>query len=157
AEHKIRDQEAELRQILDLTPQHIGVLGPDGSPLYANHAALEYFGLDVDQWQAERSRFDRVHPDDREQFLGETKRQLLEGAPHELEVRLLRSDGTFRCFLLRRNPLVDKRGHITRWYSTATDIEDRKRAEERLEQENVVLQEDIDQASMFEEIVGTSP
>jgi transcriptional regulator with GAF, ATPase, and Fis domain len=35
--------------------------------------------------------------------------------------------------------------------------EDRKRAEERLQQENVVLREDIDQASMFEEIVGTSP
>src|SRR5206468_9147422 len=46
--------------------------------------------------------------------------------------------------------------HITRWYGTATDIEDRKRAEERLQQENVVPREDIDRASMFEEIVGTS-
>ena len=38
---KIREQERELRQILDLTPQHLGVLGPDGKPLYANHAALD--------------------------------------------------------------------------------------------------------------------
>src|SRR5229473_4610908 len=50
AEEKIREQETELRQILDLTPQGIGVLGPDGSPLYANHAALEYFGITLDQW-----------------------------------------------------------------------------------------------------------
>jgi len=38
-----------------------------------------------------------------------------------------------------------------------TDIDDRKRAEERLQQENVTLREEIDTASMFEEIVGTSP
>src|SRR5713226_4585629 len=65
AEDKIRQQETELRQILDITPQHIAVHGPDGSPLYANHAALEYFGITIDQWRAETSRLDFVHPDDR--------------------------------------------------------------------------------------------
>ena len=42
-----------------------------------------------------------------------------------------------------------------RWYVACTDIEDRKRAEEKLQQENVALREEIDKASMFEEIVGT--
>src|SRR5258705_1739945 len=37
AEEKIREQETELRQILDLTPQHMSVSAPDGSRLYANH------------------------------------------------------------------------------------------------------------------------
>src|SRR5262245_59963752 len=49
------------------------------------------------------------------------------------------------------------RGHITRWYLTATDIEDRKQAEERFRNENVALREEIDTAFMFEEIVGASP
>jgi transcriptional regulator with GAF, ATPase, and Fis domain len=44
-----------------------------------------------------------------------------------------------------------------RWYATATDIEERKQAEQRLQNENVALREEIDKASMFEEIVGTSP
>ena len=44
-----------------------------------------------------------------------------------------------------------------RWYVACTDIEERKRAEEKLQQENVALREEIDKASMFEEIVGTSP
>ncbi len=44
-----------------------------------------------------------------------------------------------------------------RWYIAYTDIEDRKRAEERLQQENVALREEIDKTSMFEEIVGASP
>ena len=50
-----------------------------------------------------------------------------------------------------------RRDSITRWYVTATDIEDRKQAEDRLQNENVALREEIEKASMFEEIVGTSP
>ena len=42
------------------------------------------------------------------------------------------------------------------WYGAGTDIEDRKQAEQRLQDENVALREEIDKASMFEEIVGTS-
>ena len=76
---------------------------------------------------------------------------------HEFEARMRRHDGTFRWFLFRLNPLRDDHGQITRWYGTATDIDDRKSAEERLLQENVALREEIDKASMFEEIVGASP
>jgi transcriptional regulator with GAF, ATPase, and Fis domain len=54
------------------------------------------------------------------------------------------------------NPVRDDDGSIRRWYFANTDVDDRKRAEERLEEENVALREEIDRASMFEEIVGTS-
>jgi formate hydrogenlyase transcriptional activator len=53
--------------------------------------------------------------------------------------------------------LRDEQGRVTRWYVAATDIEDRKQAEQRLQDENVALREEIDKASMFEEIVGRSP
>ena len=53
SEHGLREREREFRQILDLTPQHLGVFGPDGSPLYANRVALDYFGVNIDQWRAE--------------------------------------------------------------------------------------------------------
>jgi formate hydrogenlyase transcriptional activator len=43
-----------------------------------------------------------------------------------------------------------------RWYATGTDIDDRKRAEDRTRNENVALREDIVRSSMFEEIVGSS-
>jgi formate hydrogenlyase transcriptional activator len=59
--------------------------------------------------------------------------------------------------LARFIPLRDEQGQITRWYYTGSDIDDRKQAEDRLRQENVALREEIDKASMFEEIVGTSP
>jgi PAS domain S-box-containing protein len=157
AEEKIREQETELRQILDLAPQHIGVLAPDGSRLYVNHTALEYFGITLEQWREPgRVPNSLVHPEDREHFLYERKKRFLEGKPHEFEARLLRHDGEFRWFLFRQTPLKDEQGHITRWYGTATDIQDRKRAEEEILKENIALREEIIKTSMFEEIVGNS-
>src|SRR6266403_1627254 len=167
AEEKIREREAELRQIVDLTPQHIGVFGPDGKPLYTNRTALEYFGVTMDQWRADAtrpqasfswlgSRLDLVHPDDREHFLSERQKGFLKGAPYEFEVRFLRRDGKFRCFLCRLSHLKDEREHITRWYGTGTDIEDRKQAEEEIRKENIALREELGKTSMFEEVIGTS-
>ena len=86
----------------------------------------------------------------------ERKKRFLEGKPHEFEARLLRHDGEFRWFLCRLTPLKDERGHITRWYGTATDIEDRKRAEEEIRKENIALREELGKTSMFEEVIGTS-
>jgi PAS domain S-box-containing protein len=140
AEEKIREQETELRKLLNLIPHHVCVFGPDGGPIYANHGVQEYFGVDADQLVAE-SRINFVHPDDREHFLAERKKGLLTGVSHEGEARLLRHDGTFRWFLFRRIPLKDDRGHILRWYGTATDIEDRKRAEEKVKTSEFYLAE----------------
>jgi len=157
AEEKIRQSESELRQILDFAPQHVYVLGPDpdATRLYANQAALDYFGLTSEEWRAYDLRR-LIHTDDWERASGGTQSQVADGLPHEVEIRLRRKDGKYRWFLSRRNPLRDELGNLTRWYTTATDIEGHKTAEQRLQQENVVLREEVDKASMFEEIVGTS-
>src|SRR6266851_1135053 len=156
AEEKIRQSEMELRQILDFAPQHVAVLGPDGSRLYLNQAGLDYYGFTLEEWRTcDLRRF--FHPDDLERMTNGAQIKLLGGSPQEVEARLLRRDGKYRWFLIRRKPLRDEQGRITRWYSAATDIDDRKLAEERLQHENVALREEIDKASMFEEIVGISP
>jgi PAS domain S-box-containing protein len=151
AEEKIRGQDIELRQILDLTPQHVAVMGPGQERLFANRAALNYFGLRLEEWQS-RGTLWRVHPDDGERLLWGPQG----GPPDQYEARFRRYDGEYRWFLVRNSPLHDEQGQITRWYVAGTDIEDRKQAEERLRQENVALREEVDKASMFEEIVGTS-
>jgi len=155
AEEKIREQEAELRQILDLTPHHLYVFGPDGGLLYVNQFALAYLGADLAEMVA-ASRINFIHPDDRQGYLAEKEKGLLAGKSYEFELRILRHDGTYRWFLGRGNPLKDEQGRITRWYNTATDIEDRKRAEEEIRKENIVLREEINSTSMFEEVLGTS-
>src|SRR6202008_4745688 len=84
-------------------------------------------------------------------------RALFTGSAYENELRLRKGDGSYRWFLARYNPVLDARGQVVRWYVACADIEDRKRAEERLQQENVALREEVAAASMFEEIVGASP
>jgi len=155
-EEKIRQSEIELRQIMDLGPQQIGVLGPDRSRLYVNQSALDYHGLTLEEWRS--CSPDRlVHHDDLERVENETQSKFLSGSPHEMEMRLRSGDGKYRWFLFRFNPLRDEHGRPMRWYVAVTDIEDRKQAEQRLQNENVALREEIDRASMFEEIVGFSP
>ncbi|HWO29476.1 MAG TPA: PAS domain-containing protein, partial [Candidatus Acidoferrum sp.] len=156
AEEKIRGQELELRQIMDAAPQHLMVLGSDGSRLYANQSILEFRGLTFDEWQKVDIR-EVFYPDDAERVARERNQEILSGSPLEIEARMLRHDGKYRWFLVRYRPLKDHLGRITRWVVSASDIDDRKRSEERLLHENVALREEIDKASMFEEIVGTSP
>lgn len=156
AEETLRAQEAELRQILDFVPQLVGVLGPQAERLYANRATLSYFGVTLDEWR-QRDRRPDVHPDDIDRIKAHIDRSLTTSAADEWEMRVRAGDGTYRWFLVRSNPLRDDQGQLVRWFIAYTDIEDRKRAEERLQQENVALREEIDKTSMFEEIVGRSP
>jgi len=156
AEEKIREHEAELRQVLDLAPQLVAVLGPNLERLYANSGALGYFGTTLDGWR-QNDIASEVHRDDVEQVKAAAERGLLTRSAYEMEKRIRGSDGTYRWFLARYKPLCDSQGQATRWYVACTDIEDRKRTEERLQEENVALREEIDKTSMFEEIVGTSP
>jgi PAS domain S-box-containing protein len=130
AEEKIRQHEMELCQILDFTPQLVAVFGPDRERLFANRPALDYFGVTLEEWQSISNHFWFYHPDDRERMAADVYAGAGNGGPHEFEARIRRNDGAYRWFLFRDNPLRDEQGRITRWYLTATDIEDRKRAEE---------------------------
>ena len=156
AEEKLRQDEIELRQIADAVPQAINVMDPKGKVLYANKGLLEYTGLSAEDVKAEDFRARIFHPDDFRNIKEERERLLAAGLPFEIEQRARRKDGQFRWFLIRYNPLRDDQGHVMRWYATGTDIDDRKRTEDRARNENVALREDIVHSSMFEEIVGSS-
>ena len=156
AEQELREAERNLRTITDAIRQSIVVLAPDGTTLYANRMALDRTGLTVGEVN-EEGFFTRVfHPDDIDRVREERRVGLLEGLPFELEMRSLFKSGQYRWQLVQYDPLKDERGKIIRWYVTATDIDDQKRTEERLRNENLVLREEIDRSSMFEEIVGSS-
>jgi formate hydrogenlyase transcriptional activator len=152
----LRESEEELRQMLDLTPQIVGVLGPRRERLYFNRVALAYFGISLDEWR-QGTVESNVHPDDVDRVKAGVARSLSNPTAYELEMRLRKADGTYRWFLVRYNPFRDDQGQLLRWYTACTDIDDRKKAEDRLQQENVALREEVDKASMFEEIIGSSP
>jgi formate hydrogenlyase transcriptional activator len=155
-EEKLREDEREIRRITDAIPQTIMVQNPSGVPIYANQAILDYTGLTIDDVIASDFRARIFHPEDLERLHDEREAALLRGLPFEFEQRALRKDGRYRWFLIQYNPLRDEHGEIVRWYATGTDIDDRKKAEDRTRNENVALREEIERSSMFEEIVGSS-
>jgi formate hydrogenlyase transcriptional activator len=150
---ELKRAEKELRDLVDYVPQLISIRYPDGRHLYVNRFTLEYLGCTVED--LELSEFDRsvIHPDDWSFAI--PRQQLSRGEPFETEARLRGKAGLYRWFLFRHNPLRDCDGRVLRCV-TGTDIQDRKEAEERMQNENLALREEIDTVSMFEEIVGTS-
>jgi formate hydrogenlyase transcriptional activator len=155
-ETKLLEDERELRRITDAIPHTIVVLDPKGHPLYANQEMLDYTGLTMQDVLAWDFRARTCHPEDFDRVRKEREGGLARGLPFETEQRALRKDGQYRWLLLRYNPFRDEHGRLVRWYVTGTDIDDRKRAEDRTRNENVALREDIVRSSMFEEIVGSS-
>jgi formate hydrogenlyase transcriptional activator len=156
AETKLLEDEREFRRITDAIPQTIVVLDPSGDPLYANQAVLEYTGLTMQEVLSSEFRTRMFHPEDVEKVREERQAAYARGLPFEIEQRTRRKDGQYRWFLIRLNPFRDEQGRLVRWYATGTDIDDRRRAEDRTRNENVALREDIVRSSMFEEIVGSS-
>jgi len=148
--------EEELQQLVDFVCHIITVLSPNGKITYANRLAREYTGLTLDEYRSVDVIGRVIHPDDVVRMRAVRECGLSANNPFEIEARTLGKNRVCRWFLYRYNPLRDEQGQITRWYVAGIDIEDRKRAEERLQHENVALREEIDSASMFEEIVGTS-
>src|SRR5579862_232961 len=148
--------EGQLRQLVDAIPEFLVVLGPDGSIEYLNRTVLDYIGLSADEAMKVNLRERLYHPEDADR-LRESRLKAFSGmVPWENEFRLLGKDGKYRWFLVRYSPLFDNHGRLVRWFTAGTDIEDRKRNEDKLREENLALREEIDRSSMYEEIVGSS-
>ena len=159
AEDKLRQEEQELRQLIDFLPGHVVVLDKEGRLLHANKTMLDYAGCTLEQMKGggDAARIKRdVHPDDLDRVHSERAAGLSKAVPFEMEKRLLHKNGRFRWFLFRYRPVFDREGSVVRWFASATDIEERKQAEDRMRNEAVALREDIVRSSMFEEIVGSS-
>ena len=153
---EIKTSAQHLRDMLDAIRQTIVVLSPDGTILHANRFVHEYTGLTSEELMAQDFPKRFFHPEDLVRLQDERRRRLSHPEPFELEWRVRRSDGQYRWSLIRYHPLCDEQGRILRWYATGTDIDEHKRAEERMRNETLALREEIDRSSMFEEIVGSS-
>jgi len=156
AEAAVREREEQLQQIIDAVPLHMFILYTDGSPGRPNRASRAYFEpYDPVAPRDFLAKF--AHPDDVEGMWEKWTEAQRTGRPFHLESRFRGRDGEYHWFLEQFVPLHDADGRVVRWCGVRTDIDEQKRARERMERENLVLREEVDNASMFEEIVGGSP
>jgi formate hydrogenlyase transcriptional activator len=163
-------QSVDLRRVIDSAPALIHTARPDGHLDFFNQRWLDFVGLPQEdllgwQWTA------CIHPEDVEVFVEKWRVSMATGEPFAEESRVRRADGQYRWMIHQKDAFRDQDGAIVKWFGASIDIEDRKRAENSLQQaleeiktlrdqlfrENIALRDEIDKASMFEEIVGASP
>src|SRR6184192_4510220 len=123
--------EHALRCAVDTTPAFIHTARPDGYLDYFNRGWLDFLGKSLEEvcgWKWTEC----VHPEDVATLIQKWHAALASGEPLEVESRVRRADGSYRAFLHRKVPLHDEHGNIVKWFGSSIDIEDRKRAEQRV-------------------------
>jgi PAS domain S-box-containing protein len=147
---------SQMQQVMNLVPHQMFILDPDFSACFENKAAADYFG--TFEAATPRDQIAEVtHPEDLDQALETYDNSLRYGLPFGNECRLRGYDGEYRWFLVSAYPVTDEQGETSHWCGIRIGIEDQKQSLEESRRENVALREEVDRASMFEEIVGTSP
>jgi len=131
---EIQKSEAKLRQVIDTIPTLAWCNLPDGPNEFLNKRWHEYTGLSPEEshgwgWKT------AFHPEDLPALMERWQELLVTGEPGEIEARLRRNDGVFRCFLIRVEPFRDETGKLIRWYGTSTDIDVLKKTEEKLRED----------------------
>lgn len=124
--------EGRIRLVIDTLPALVWSKLPDGSADFLNQRFREYTGLSVQEGLGWGWMMNAFHPEDRAEE--QWRAAFAAGQPFEKEARLRRADGSYRWFLHRAVPLRDEQGNVVKWYGTTTDIEDRRRTEEALQE-----------------------
>jgi PAS domain S-box-containing protein len=123
----------QQRFLTESIPQHVWTADAAGELTSVNFRVLEYFGLPAERvtgsgWQ----QF--VHPDDLARSIDRWNESLASGGDYEVEFRLRRADGAYRWYLARAVAMRDANGEVARWFGTNTDIDDRKRVQDELQE-----------------------
>jgi len=135
-EHKrneaaLMESEERFRLIVDTIPGLVSTLNAAGEVELLNHQVLEYSGKTPEELK-DWATGDIIHPDDLPRAIDTWRRQIGTGQPIDIDIRFIAADGMYRWFNIRSHPQHDAEGRIVRWYNLATDINDRKRAEDEL-------------------------
>src|SRR6201985_2803410 len=126
-----QDQTSNLQLLINSAPSLIHTGMPDGYLDFFNQTWLRYVGRALEDLQGWKwTAF--IHPEDVEGIVEKWRASLAGGEPFLYEARVLRADGEYRWMLHHKVAGRDECGQIVKWYGSSIDIEDRKRAEERL-------------------------
>jgi PAS domain S-box-containing protein len=175
SDEALRESEERFRTMADTLREAIWIraLAPE-KILYASPSFERIWGLPLEKlYRTPGIWAEAIHPDDRDRIAGKFTQWISgKGAGyHDVEYRIVQPDGAIRWIHDRGVLSLDEQGQPCRVSGISADITDRKRSQEDLQmalreirklkdqlyEENVALKEEIDKASMFEEIVGESP
>ena len=159
--HDLENREAKIRRLVDANILGIVIWNVDGAIVAANEAFLRMVQSDREDVASGRVRWTEMTPpewrDSDERALATL---MATGTVQPYEKELLRKDGS-RVPVLVAGALFEEGG--SEGVAFALDLSEQKRAEaeiralkDQLYRENLALRDEVDRASMFEEIVGSS-
>jgi PAS domain S-box-containing protein len=126
----LQTSEDRFRLLVETIPHMVWMAGPDGTTDFVNERAAAVLGDAPDaihgsQW------LNLLHPDDRTRSLLRWEQAVRDEGPYSNEYRIRVADGTYRWYLTQAIALRGADGLVARWVGTWTDIDDRRRAEDR--------------------------
>lgn len=150
AELALLQSEQQMQRMMDTVPSMMWSVAPDDTVTFINRKVREYTGLSLELIR-ERGWLEMIHPEERDIAAKQYQKALANGCDYEAEHRIRRADGTYRWHLSRAVPLRNEDGQIARWFVADMDIDDHKRAEERLRELRINVS-DTSRTSMGAEI-----
>jgi formate hydrogenlyase transcriptional activator len=169
------DRDEALQRLADAIPEVLWVVALDPERvLYVSPSFERMWGFAVEALYREpRLWTETIHPEDRARVTERFSRWIAgeDVNYHDVEFRIIRPGGEIRWIHDRGVLFRDEQGRPCEVSGVSTDITVRKEAERalasayqeiqtlkrQLQDENIALREEVARASMFEEIVGTSP
>jgi PAS domain S-box-containing protein len=135
----LRQSEEVLRALANSIPQLAWMAQDDGAIVWFNERWFDYTGTTPDQvvgwgWKT------TCEPTVLHAVLERWQACLRTGDAFDMEYPIRGADGRYRWFLVRVNPVRGRHGHVLRWFGTATDVDQVKRAEQALRDESHVLE-----------------
>jgi PAS domain S-box-containing protein len=117
--------------VADAIPQIVCAAGPNGKIDFFNRRWFEFTGLTPEQTFQKGGWRQAIHPDDQPLLEPHLREAVARGGDFSVEMRVRARNGEYRWFLARAVALRDETGSVVRFFSTATDIDEQKRIEER--------------------------
>ncbi|HYF53789.1 MAG TPA: PAS domain S-box protein [Salinarimonas sp.] len=140
SEEQLRQKAGEFEALAENVSQLAWMAEPDGHIYWYNKRWYDYTGTTLESMQGWGWR-DVHHPERVDGVIREVQANWAKGEPWEGTFLLRGSDGSFRPFLTRAEPIRDQGGRLVRWFGTNTDISGQREAEEALRASEARLRE----------------
>jgi transcriptional regulator with PAS, ATPase and Fis domain len=117
------------------------------------------------------SWLNRNHPEDQKRIQELLEKCEIDKVDYQADYRIVLPDGTIKHLHAIGHPVFNDSGDLVEFIGTTMDVTEQARArmalekafeeikalKDQLDKENLALRDEVDRASMFEEIVGASP
>jgi PAS domain S-box-containing protein len=138
----LRESERWYRTLVTSLPHLVWTCQADGPCDYLSPRWVEYTGIPESEQLGYRW-LEQLHPNDRDRVIAEWTAAASSGESFDIEFRIRRADGVYRWFKTRAIPLRDNDGQLVKWFGSNTDIDDVKRASEKLAAVNAELEDRV--------------